>query len=149
MTEKKCNVPDSSSITVDTKKKMLKWEPLARIDRGPLKPYEKLNRARFGNGWLVKYEFVGGSQKSGCSLAYVDDPQSLWICEEKMQSKVINSQQHPSQYLVIRQFDTQPGSFLAIAAGTRMMFWTQLLFVPSLEGEQQDIVNGGEHDQLA
>jgi hypothetical protein len=136
-------IHESSSITVDTNRKMLKWAPLARVDRGPLSPYEKLKRARFNNGWLVKYEFVGGNQKSGCSLAYVEDPQSLWICEEKMQSKVINYQQHPSQFLVIRQFDAQPGIFLAMAAGTRMMFWTQLLFVPSADEELQNIVPGG------
>jgi hypothetical protein len=147
MSEQKEYVQDSSSATASKKKKMLKWEYLARIDRGPLQPSEKLNRARFGNGWLVKYEFAGGSHKSGCSLVYVDDPQGLWIREVKMQSKIINSQQHPSQFLVIRQFDAQPGSFLALAAGTRSMFWTQLLFVQSADEEQQSIVPGVDHDQ--
>jgi hypothetical protein len=149
MAENIGHAPDSSTTAAAGKKKKLKWEFLVKIDHGSMRPYEKLNRARFGNGWLVKYEFIGGSDKSGCSLAYVDDPQGLWVQDEKMRSKIINSQQYSSHFLVIRQFDAQLGSFVAVATGSSLTFLTQLLFVPSDDVEQQDIVAGGENDQLA
>ncbi|SDB43421.1 hypothetical protein SAMN05660653_02101 [Desulfonatronum thiosulfatophilum] len=138
------------SETLEKHKQVLKWEVLAHINRGPMASYEKLHRARFGNGWLVKYEFVGGRAKSGCFLVYVDDPRNEWVRgEEKLKSNIINYQHFPSQFLVIRQFEAHPGSFLTVAAGTRQMFWTQLLFVPAVDEEQQDIALGIEHDQNA
>ena len=113
-------------------KEKLKWEQLARVDHGVLSPFEKLSRSRFEDGWIIKYEFYGGSVKSGSALAYVDDPENEWQKEaSKLNSRIINLQRNPNQYLVIRCFDALPGRFLAMVGGTKKCFWSQLLFVPA------------------
>lgn len=110
---------------------MLRWEIISCVDRGVLSPFEKLNRARFGHGWLVKYEYYGGSLKSGSALTYVEDPEELWKKEaSKLKSKIINKQSNPNQFMVIRCFEASPGNFLAMVGGTKECFWSQLLFVP-------------------
>ncbi len=117
----------------DNKEKLM-WEQLARISHGILSPLEKLSRSRFEDGWIVKYEFYGGSVKSGSAITYVDDPEKNWKKQaNRLDSRIINLQRNPNQYFVIRCFEVLPGKFLAMVGGTRKRFWSQLLFIPALK----------------
>lgn len=122
-----------------TDPKRLKWEQLARVNHGVLSPFEKLSRSRLGDGWIIKYEFYGGSVKSGSALAYVDDPENKWQKEAKLNSRIINLQRNPNQYLAIRCFDALPGRFLAMVGGTKQRFWSQLLFIPGSKERQHEL----------
>lgn len=111
--------------------KKLEWEQVGRVSRGPMMFWETLYRARCNHGWLLRYLFFGGRDKSGSSLTWIPDPEGEWtLSSKKAPSEIISSTRTPNDYEVIRRFDIEPGSVLTLAAGTRNMFWTDVVFVP-------------------
>ncbi len=109
----------------------LEWEQVGKVGRGPLRSWENLFRARYNHGWLLRYLFYGGRDKSGSSLVWIPDPEHTWeLSTKEAPSEIISSTRTPNHYEVIRCFDIEPGSVLAVAAGTRNMFWTDVEFVP-------------------
>lgn len=59
------------------------WERIDSVVPHPLGPGDSTFRSRILSGWLVKYVYRGGPDRSAHAIAYVPDAEGKWEVSEK------------------------------------------------------------------
>jgi len=59
------------------------WETIHSFMSHPLGSKERTSRVRVPTGWLVKYVYKGGPDKSTHAVAFVSDPEGTWTTSKE------------------------------------------------------------------